>query len=468
MKYAVIEWRDGQPYSPEFDDIYFSSEGAREESSYVFLKQNGLPEKWWHHERFIIAETGFGTGLNFVLTLKLWMETADSNACLHYHAIEKYPVAPDDIRKLSGHWPELEPYFDALLSVYPLPVEGSHSRRLFDGRVYLHLDFMDVEKALSERRLFVDAWYLDGFSPARNPGIWNDDIYRLIALNSEKGASLCTFSCAGSVRRGLAAAGFAVSKSAGFGKKREMITALLPARQTVKSKTPWYELPIPVVKNKTAIVIGAGVAGLTTAYSLVQRGWQVTVLDKHSRVAQEASGNPAGIVLPRVSADNDPDASFYSSAFLYAVQQLDALQQSTEAVFWYRQGVFSIHEKNRADKIIKRYGYPEQYMHIAAFDILPDHLAARAGKVAYFPLAGWVRPEALCKVLVNACGDSLVFKALEAVSLEQNDNGWNVRTDNGNAVVSADIVIIANGVGVCAFEQTSWLPVSSIRGSSRW
>lgn len=138
MKYTEIEWRDGQPYSPGYDDIYYSTAGGPEESDYVFLKHNHLASRWQDvgsGEHFVIAETGFGTGLNFVLTMKAWAEQAKPGACLHYVAIEKHPVSPSDIKRVAANWPELTESYDELLSVYPLPVEGEHCRALMGKSV---------------------------------------------------------------------------------------------------------------------------------------------------------------------------------------------------------------------------------------------------------------------------------------------------------------------------------------------
>ena len=474
MKYADIEWRDGQPWSTAYDDIYFSSDGGREESAYVFLEQNGLPGNWQARQHFVIAETGFGTGLNFVLTMKAWLETANDTARLHYVAIEKHPVAPDDIRRLSHIWPDLTECFEALLSIYPLPVEGSHSRSLFNGRISLHFLFMDVQQALTDRRLAVDAWYLDGFGPSRNPDIWSNEVFLQIAHNSHQATTLATFSCAGDVRRGLGAAGFEVSKVPGFGRKRQMITARLQQQPDYISQAPWYKLPAFCFKPETAIIIGAGIAGLCAAWSLVQRGWKVTVIDKHQSVAQQASGNPAGLVLPRISGSDEIDAGFYSSAFLYAVDRLDtlqkdalqqdALQRSDKDLFWFKQGVISMYAKKRASRAISQYDYPEHYMALLESGELPAYLDTADAEAACLPMAGWVIPARLCKALVRACGASLQLESHTITVLEKAECGWNVIDANAQTVASASVVVIANGVGVKDFEQTSYLPVSSVRG----
>lgn len=472
MKYADIQWRDGQPYSPGYGDIYYSSAGGREESEYVFLQQNELASRWRKlgaGEHFVIAETGFGTGLNFVLTMQAWAEKIDTGqvgpqACLHYFGIEKHPVSPADIKRVAGNWPELSAAFDELLAVYPPPVEGEHCRALLGGRVQLHLIFADVIDALEPRALQVDAWYLDGFGPDKNADLWSDQVFQLIEKNSGQGATLSTYTAAGFVRRGLQAAGFSVSKVKGHGKKREMITAILKHKKITQSPTPWYELEQSRYQNRRAVIIGAGLAGLSCAWSLVQRGWQVTVIEKHHNVAQEASGNPAGLLMPRLSIDNTTDARFYASAMLYASHCLDALQKQSDEKFWFHEGVYSIFKAGKAEKLIEKQGYAEAFMEILHQHELKNSIADPNATVSFFPAAGWASPRGICENLLRVCGGSLQLIQQNVVDVQQQQHQWQALDENGQNIASAEVMIIANGVGANQFESVSWLPLSSVRG----
>lgn len=464
MKYAELKWREGQPYSPEYDDIYYSETGGRSESEYVFLKQNNLAERWEHADRFIIAETGFGTGLNFILTLKTWAEQAKPNAKLHYIGIEKHPVSPGDIRRLSQSWPDLSEYFEALLSIYPLPVEGVHARSMLGGRVTVYFQFMDIVDALKNQQFSVDAWYLDGFDPAKNPDLWSNEVFNLLAQNSKSGATLSTYTCAGVVRRGLIAAGFDVSKTAGHGKKREMITAVMHQTNACQSKSPWYELPNANVKEKSVVVMGAGLAGLSVAWSFVQRGWQVTIIDKYEKNAQEASGNPAGLVLPRLSLDNKQDSMFYTSAFLYAIHCLDLLQKIINKNFWFNEGVYSITKLGKIAKIINKYDYPENLIKILSDKDIPEYLCHDAEDVSFYSYAGWASPASICEAMLSACGSKLTRLTADVADIKRVNNEWQLLGGSGELIIASGIVVVANGTGVNRFEVTSYLPVSEIRG----
>ncbi len=467
MKYADIQWRDGQPYNPGYDDIYYSSTGGREESEYVFLEHNHLAMRWQKlvaDEPFIIAETGFGTGLNFILSMKAWLEQGNPGACLHYVAVEKHPVSPADIAKVAENWPDLSSFYDELLSVYPVPVEGEHCRALFDGRVYLHLIFEDVVDAFESREIGADAWYLDGFGPDKNADLWSAQVFRLIEKNSKQGATLSTYTAAGFVRRGLQAAGFEVNKVKGHGKKREMITAVLIDKKLHPSDTPWYVLEKIKVKNKTAVIIGAGLVGLTTAWSLVQRGWQVSLIEKHENVAEEASGNPAGLLMPRLSIDNKNDAMFYTSALLYASNCLDRLQQKSEQKFWFHDGVYSIFKAGKAEKLINKHGYAKQFMVILDQPDLQNYIDDQTATVSFFPEAGWASPKGVCESLLRACGSSLKLINKNVADVVKVDSQWQAVDEQGQNIACAEVMIVANGVGANQFEVVSWLPVSSVRG----
>ncbi len=474
MKYADVQWRDGQPYSPGYGDIYYSSAGGREESEYVFLQQNELNSRWRKlgaGEHFVIAETGFGTGLNFVLTMKAWAEKinteeVDPDACLHYFGIEKHPVSPADIERVAGNWPELSAAYEALLAVYPLPVEGEHCRALLGGRVQLHLMFADVIDALEPRSLQVDAWYLDGFGPDKNADLWSDQVFQLIENNSGQGATLSTYTAAGFVRRGLQAAGFSVSKVKGHGKKREMITAILKHKKITQSSTPWYELEQTRYQNRKAVIIGAGLAGLSCAWSLVRRGWQVTVIEKHHDVAVEASGNPAGLLMPRLSIDNTTDARFYASAMLYASHCLDQLQKQSDEKFWFHDGVYSIFKAGKAERLIEKQGYAEPFMEILHQHDLKNSIADPNATLSFFPAAGWASPRGICENLLRVCGGSLQLIQQNVVDVqhEPDQHQWQALDAQGRSIASAEVMIIANGVGANQFESVSWLPLSSVRG----
>lgn len=235
---AEIEWRDGQPYSSIFQDVYFSSDNGLLESEYVFLQGNGLSERWrnFNGEHFVIAETGFGSGLNFLCATRLWLATAPQKATLHFISVEKYPLRLQDMTDALQPWRELQAFSAPLLADYAHICRSENIHKLYDNRVQLSLLIGDATECLkrlnmpnvsiinlNSKILKIDAWFLDGFSPAKNPDMWQAALFAQMARLSTPETSFATFTSAGDVRRGLLAAGFVVRKQVGFGKKREML-----------------------------------------------------------------------------------------------------------------------------------------------------------------------------------------------------------------------------------------------------
>lgn len=222
---AEIEWRNGQPYACLFHDVYFSSDNGLLETEYVFLQGNKLLSRWQQPniQSFSIAETGFGTGLNFLCAIKLWLETTPQDTKLHFISVEKYPLNLPDITTALNMWPQLQRFSQPLLAKYVQIINGADTISLFNNRIKLTILIGDATKRLSQIDNKIDAWFLDGFAPVKNPDMWQTELFKQLARLSHATTTFSTFTSAGEVRRGLIKAGFSVNKQTGFGKKREML-----------------------------------------------------------------------------------------------------------------------------------------------------------------------------------------------------------------------------------------------------
>ena len=223
--FAAITWRDNQPYSTHFDDVYFSSDDGLAETDFVFLQGNDLQNRWQTlpSKTFTIVETGFGTGLNFLSAVQLWLTTAPANAKLHFVSVEKYPLTLQEITQALQLWPQLNAVSQPFLAHYAKLLQTAQPIELFNNRVAITLLLGDANEQLSQLHIKMDAWFLDGFAPSKNPDMWQPALFAQMARLSAPKSTFATFTSAGDVRRGLIAAGFAVQKRAGFGKKREML-----------------------------------------------------------------------------------------------------------------------------------------------------------------------------------------------------------------------------------------------------
>ena len=239
LQQAQLEWHDNQPYSREFGDVYFSSDSGLDETHYVFLAHNQLKQRWenFTQDHFTITETGFGTGLNFLCAWKLWREIAAPNARLHFISTEKYPLNIHDLQKALSLWPSLKALSDALIQQYPLVSKAWH-RLIFDeGRVMLTLLIGDANASLPKLKGVVDAWFLDGFSPAKNPNMWQTSLFEEMATHSHSETTFATFTSAGDIRRGIQNAGFQVSKASGFGEKKRNALWAIPKQQSKQANS---------------------------------------------------------------------------------------------------------------------------------------------------------------------------------------------------------------------------------------
>jgi len=480
MQYTNFIWRNGQPYSEMFDDIYYSSDqneriSGESEFNHVFFKSNGLPERWSDANDFVVAELGFGSGLNCILTIREWLRhLVDSKQknCLHYIAIEKYPLSPCAIVELISKYSELKKYCDELIDNYPPAIEGTHSRCLFDNRVVIHYKFLDACDALENESLKVDAWYLDGFSPAKNPDMWSEQLFMKVAQNSHDDTSCSTYTSAGFVKRHLQKAGFIVTKVAGYGKKREMLVAKFSTKNKASlnySDKPWFESPIRAGATfKKATVIGAGVAGLCVAYALVKRGWSVTIIDRHSDIAKETSENPAAIVYPRLSVNNDVDTEFYLSAYCYNLYMLEKLQKQNKQQFWFNSGLLHLIDKKRFTEIITKTQLNDDYVSVAN-NVLNDSVllnpAIKTDQQLFieYKEAGFTLPATLCNVLKHECGSRLSFVHAEINGIDHLENRWQCLS--GSKIINkSEVLVIANGVGVNDLGLPVNYPIESIRG----
>ncbi|MDP2152674.1 MAG: tRNA (5-methylaminomethyl-2-thiouridine)(34)-methyltransferase MnmD [Methylotenera sp.] len=221
---AQLVWQDGLPYSTKFQDVYFSSDNGLLETEYVFLQGNDLPTRWKQADlkHFTIIETGFGTGLNFLCAAKLWLATAPKHAVLHFISVEKYPLNLNDISAALILWPELSELSTPLIHQYDT-LMNTTSISLYNYRIQLSVHIGDATEQLTRITNIADAWFLDGFSPAKNPEMWHSGLFLEMAKHARPSTTFATFTSAGDVRRGLINAGFKVNKRSGFGKKREML-----------------------------------------------------------------------------------------------------------------------------------------------------------------------------------------------------------------------------------------------------
>lgn len=469
------------PVSEKFDDVYFSNQDGLKESRYVFQEGNQLWQRWLDSEQrhFIIAETGFGTGLNFFAVTTLFREfrTQFPDAALKrlfFISFEKYPLELTALRRAHLAYPEFASLAQQLQQQWLQPISGCY--RFHFAETTLDLWFGDAADNLPQLGDYmqdnVDAWFLDGFSPNKNPEMWNHKLYNQMYRYTKPGGTFATFTAAGRVRRELEAAGFEVQKRKGYGKKREMLcgkksenlTALSPA-------TPWYlpQSAVGLTENPDIAVIGGGIASLFTALSLLQRGARVTVYCEDEQPALNASGNKQGAFYPQLSDDDPVNIRFYIHAFAYGNQQLRrAIEQGIEFEHEFC-GValagYNLRAQAKLDKIAEYQWDSTLYQALEQ-----SQLSEKAGLSlpcggGFIPQGGWLAPRQFVQntfAYLQKCG--LILKTSEKITaLQQCGTDWQIENAQGERFVH-NVLVLANGHKLNEFEQTAKLPTYAVRG----
>jgi len=460
---ARINWQGKTAHSEMFDDIYFSTDNGIEETRYVFLQQNNLPVAWQHQSDFTIIETGFGTGLNFFCVLDEWRQSAADSTRLHFVSVEKHPLTKTDFEKLATVWPQFKHYIDEIVRQYPPLVTGFHQLSLFDGRVSLLLLFGDALAQFTQLQCVADACFLDGFAPSKNQSMWSAELFQQLARLMKPGGTISTFTAVGDVRRGLQQAGFDMRKVEAFGQKRHMLRGSFKGNNKSERLAPWFRYPVLADKAKHVVIIGAGISGLSTAICMQQAGWQVSVIEKFSQAGSGASGNPAGVVMPRLDKQQSADAVFYWQAFYHALNSLREFERQGIDCGLKASGVLQL-EKTNAGLT----DWPAEFL-----TALTQPEAVKIAGVAVKHAGSWlsqaafVEPALLCQNLYRAYKDKIRFEFdTELKALQRDEDSWLLETNK--AVINADVVVICNAEAASQFEQTSFLSIQAVRGQISW
>lgn len=508
---------DGTPLAPDFGDVYHARAGALAQARQVFLAGNGLPERWAGQARFTILETGFGLGHNFLATWAAWaawVASADgwaSCACcarpaqpgtpgptdgptdrptataqapaappagpaplaarqLTFVSIEKHPPTRADLARalaIHRHDTALAPLAAQLLAAWPPATPDMHLIDLPAGpggaTLRLQLAFGDIAHVLPQLVLQADAFYLDGFAPAKNPAMWDT---RLLATHLARlaapGATAATWSVAAPVRQALQQAGFEVHKAEGFGGKRQRLTARFTPRH--RPAPPPGRRGQPGLHQ--AVVVGAGLAGAAAARALAQQGVQVLVLDRQSGPAMETSGNPGGLFHATLHAQDGPHARWLRAAALYAERllrpltargtvpgQVDGLLRGGDTGDTEDRGLGGASGVQRMRALLARSGLPADFVQVLA-DAWPGPDTGNAHPAWLYPGGGWVSPAALARHWLDTPGIARQMgRAVAGLQPEDDQDQpcapdqasrWRLLDAQGRTLAQAAAVVLAN------------------------
>ena len=485
------QWRNALLY--EFDDVYYRSEkpfvdnGLGKPSTFIQQTNTAtlatfISETQCDNQQFVIAETGFGTGLNFLTACDLWLKTAPKDWRLQYISTEIRPISAPDLQTIHQDWSVFSELSQQLLEQYPALTPGVHLISLANGRIQLLLMLGEANQMLkslaqspqsylaSYQKKTVDAWFLDGFAPTKNPDMWSDEIFETLASLSSNKTTLATFTCASKVRKGLINAGFDVEKIKGFGNKRESLKGCYIDNLKAENitSTHWYIDQSPIKKiQRDVLVLGAGIAGCTTAAALSKRGYKVKDIDRHNSAANEGSGNLQAVVYPKLSRQNDALPRINLSAMTLASRYY---KPYWDMGLGSQCGVMLLPDNDESRKnlqqIALRYAeYKDLVTEVDNQQICAlSGLSLKAQQGLFFPNLGWIPPQTFCQTLLDENNIPLLNADINQIQRCENDNQWILSDRQHNIVASAETLVIATAHESTHFFPTKFLTVNQLRG----
>ncbi len=439
---------DGSPRSGRFGDVYFSKDDGLAETRAVFLGGCDMPAVWQGRKHFTVAELGFGTGLNIIALIDLWRQHRPEGGRLHVFSVEGFPLSREEAARALAAWPDVEDTARAILDQWPSHRPGFHRIDLNDWGVSIDLAIGEVEWALDAWQGKADAWFLDGFSPALNPGMWSEDIMARVAARSAPTCHLATFTVAGAVRRALSANGYTVEKKAGHGRKRERLEARMSGEA-------------PVSPSPRIAIIGAGIAGASLARAFKALGHSPTLIEAEHAGAG-ASGFPASLVTPRLDAGDAFIGGLYAQCLERAGQLYGAIDGAILS-----HGVIHLEhmarDAARFDKIADQPLWPDNSMTRLSTDDASALIGEPVSKGGLdMKTAFALSPAAVLPVWLEGCD----FIKATAASLNRTEDGWQIRDADGTVIVEADHVILAAGWGNATLAPQ--LGLAPVAGQADW
>ena len=452
----------GAPFSARYGDVYASREGALGQAHHVFLGGNELPARWAGADQFVIVENGFGLGINFLATWRSWRDDPARPRRLHIVSVEQHPLSADELRSHAP--PELVPLAAQLAAAWPLPLSGLHRIEFERGAVTLTLALGDARAVVPQLVCGADAFYLDGFAPDRNPQMWEPALLRALARLARPGATLATWCTARAVRDALSGAGFSLQLRAGFGHKREMLTGRFAPRW----RTRRHEPPQPYRGERSAIVIGAGLAGATAAFALARRGWHLHVIERAAQIASGASALPWGLLYPQITADDSVLARLTRAGLFASRSALTTLAPDPHAShLWRSPGVF---KQAHDDEELAAWSALQASSRLPSeFAALLDAAAAQSRLGVHPRRGGWWFPAGAVVSAAAWCKTALALPSIEVQCgqgvdrLQRDGDAWHAIAA-GRTIARAPIVIAASAFDAPRLLGDSFACVRPVRG----
>lgn len=440
---AQIDFSDpAVPSAPDFNDVYHSRAGALEQARHVFLAGNGLPGRWAQKPRFVILETGFGLGSNFLTTWDAWRQDAQRCQTLIFISIEKHPLRKEDLAQVQRP-AALADMAQQLHTAWPPITPNLHRLAFEGGRVQLLLGFGDVHLWMRELVAEVDAFYLDGFNPSSNAAMWDRHVLKALGRRATAGATAASWSVAPQVREGLMAAGFSQERQRGFANKGGMCVARYEPRHQAQ-KPAGREALAPQAKH--ALILGAGLAGAACAWALAAQGIKSTLIDARPGPAQATSGNPGGLYHGTLNPDDGLHARFNRAAALATTETLRGLP----ALPWHQQGLLRLEQDRdttQMQALLQRLGLPPDYVQaLSQAEAAALSGLALPGPAWFYPAGGALPPPAYAQALLAAAGPAVSMQFnCHVARIDSHEASWRLWDEAGTLIAETELLVLAGG-----------------------
>lgn len=436
-----------------------------------FIKQNNLANRFSKSKYFVIGEIGFGTGLNFLAAWQLFEESMQAvdcraqrdrndkfsgNTLLEFVSTEQNPLSKTEIQKALINFPELTKQLDQLLKHYPHTFEGHHFLPIMPGRIHLHLLIGNASQSLKNFAGQIDAWVFNDFESAKNTARYSTELFTEIAKLSHQSTTFSTPLTDPAIHEALELVGFKAQKT----KSCHSLTGKYK-KDTYCKIEAWYRfdnIKLPNDNKANIAIIGSGIAGCTTAWTLANSGHQVTIYDQHKEIASGASGNPLGLIRPLLTVDSNLSDQMLTQSALLTLRTIDTLKEQDHLITTQQGIVQTAHN----DRLLKRYRNicsKRQLDFCHALEPSPLDIKAPCYQIT---AAALVNPIELCQAFVANCHDKVTVIHTKVTELSRPNDDWLLTTEH--KIYQADMVILCTGAESIKVKQCEELPLKSTPG----
>ena len=434
-------YKENTLFSNKYSDIYYSKQGGFKEKTYIFIENSFLLKKL--HRKFLtIFEFGFGTGLTFFSLLKK-LKQLNLETEITYFSVESYLLPKEVIQNLIQEENSLEEELGLFLELYnPQSMDFIQNIKL-NKNLTLKLIHSDVKEVFLKIQPKVDVWFLDGFSPNKNPEMWSDSLFEFIKKNSKFDSSFATYTTARIVKEGMLKSGFEIQKLKGYANKREMLNGFKKTENLLKDK-PWFQYPKPSLYKTEICILGSGLAASSLVHFLKKTSMNIHILEESNSLFGGASSNPYAIVCPKYVMDDDFSNNWFNESFIYFLEFIK--KGNINSSIYNSVGVIQKLDRVEIEKF-------KEIVQYESFRYIDENKL-------FFPNAGYTNPKNLCEYYLNDSENTKIYLNSKINSIKKVNENWRLYNEKEECILETEVLVLANSLKISNFEKFKWLQKS--------